>query len=164
MTIWICRWQINTLVTSWYQPKLSSIAKIFSRRISQSDWNIQMKLNYIKMTREFILFSEYFSADNFICFSKMHGINIVTGRNKCWSNIFFQKISKTSRPLWNGFSSGIFDCNSFFRRVLLNVELVSNCLSLDSYKLHMLASLNTTPHVRPRCVSTTLVTNSAKTI
>jgi hypothetical protein len=34
--------------------------------------------------------SEYFSADNFTCFSKMHGISIVTGRNKCWSNIFFK--------------------------------------------------------------------------
>jgi hypothetical protein len=32
----------------------------------------------IKMTREFILFSEYFSADNFTCFSKIHGIIIVT--------------------------------------------------------------------------------------
>jgi hypothetical protein len=72
--------------------------------------------------------------------------------------------SKTSRPLWNGFSSGIFNSNLFFRRVLLNVELVSNCLSLDSYKLHRLASLNTTHPVLPRCVSTTWVTNSAKTI
>jgi hypothetical protein len=27
----------------------------------------------------------------FACFSKIHGISIVTGRNKCWSNIFFQK-------------------------------------------------------------------------
>ena len=46
MTIWICRWRMNTLVTSQYQPRLSSIAKIYSRRISQSDWNIEIKLNY----------------------------------------------------------------------------------------------------------------------
>ena len=46
VTIWICRWRMNTLVTSQYQPKLSSITKIFSRRISQSDSNIQIKLNY----------------------------------------------------------------------------------------------------------------------
>jgi hypothetical protein len=46
--------------------------------------------------------------------------------------------------------SGHFD-----RRVLLNFELVSNCLSLDSYKLHRSASLNTTHPVLPRCVSTT---------
>jgi hypothetical protein len=53
----------------------------------------------------------------------------------------------------NGFSSGIFNSNLFFRRVLLNVELVSNCLSLDSYKLHRSACLNTTHPVFPRCVS-----------
>jgi hypothetical protein len=49
VTIWICRWRMNTLVTSQYQPRLSSITKIFSRRISQSDWNIQIKLNYTEM-------------------------------------------------------------------------------------------------------------------
>jgi hypothetical protein len=37
----------------------------------------------------------------------------------------------------------------------LNVELVSNCLNLDSYKLHRSASLNTAPPVLPCCVSTT---------
>jgi hypothetical protein len=36
---------MNTLVTSQYQPKLSSITKIFSRRISQSDCSIEIKLN-----------------------------------------------------------------------------------------------------------------------
>ena len=45
-TISICRWRMNTLVTSQYQPRLSSITKIFSRRISQSDCSIQIKLNY----------------------------------------------------------------------------------------------------------------------
>jgi len=34
------------LVTSQYQPRLSSITKIFSKRISQSDCSIQIKLNY----------------------------------------------------------------------------------------------------------------------
>ena len=29
-----------------HRPSLSSITKIFSRRISQSDWNIEIKLNY----------------------------------------------------------------------------------------------------------------------
>ena len=53
MTIWICRWRMNTLVTSQYQPRLSSITNIFPRRISQSDWNIQIKLNYYKI--KFIL-------------------------------------------------------------------------------------------------------------
>jgi hypothetical protein len=47
VTIWICRWRMNTLVTSQYQPRLSSITKISSMRISQSDWNIQIKLNYL---------------------------------------------------------------------------------------------------------------------
>ena len=42
------RWRMNTLVTSQYQHRLSSITKIFSRRISQSDCNIQIKLNYIQ--------------------------------------------------------------------------------------------------------------------
>jgi hypothetical protein len=37
---------MNTLVTSQYQPRLSSIAKKFSRQISQSDCSIQIKLNY----------------------------------------------------------------------------------------------------------------------
>jgi len=46
VTIWICRWRMNTLVTSQYQPRLSSITKIFSRRLSQSDCSIQIKLNY----------------------------------------------------------------------------------------------------------------------
>ena len=49
MTIWICRWQMNMLVTSQYQPRLSSITKIFSRRINQSDWNFQIKLNYFNI-------------------------------------------------------------------------------------------------------------------
>ena len=40
---------MNTLVTSQYQPRLSSIAKIFSRRISQSDCSIQIKLNYYRI-------------------------------------------------------------------------------------------------------------------
>ena len=53
MTIWICRWRMNMLVTSQYQPRLSSIAKIFSRRISQSDWWIQIKLNYSQMCRSY---------------------------------------------------------------------------------------------------------------
>jgi hypothetical protein len=31
VTIWICRWRMNTLVTSqWYQPRLLSITKILS--------------------------------------------------------------------------------------------------------------------------------------
>jgi hypothetical protein len=47
VTIWICHWWMNTLVTSQCQPRLSRITKISSRRISQSDWNIQIKLNYI---------------------------------------------------------------------------------------------------------------------
>jgi hypothetical protein len=47
---WICHWRMNTLVTSQYQLRLSSITKIFSRRISQSDWNIQIKLNYKYLT------------------------------------------------------------------------------------------------------------------
>ena len=50
MTIWICRWRMNTLVTSQYQPRLSSITKISSRRISQSDWYIQIKLNHLLIT------------------------------------------------------------------------------------------------------------------
>jgi len=29
VTIWICRCRINTLVTSQYQPRLSSITNIF---------------------------------------------------------------------------------------------------------------------------------------
>jgi len=46
VTIWISHWRMNTLVTSQYQSRLSSITKIFSRRISQSDCSIQIKLNY----------------------------------------------------------------------------------------------------------------------
>jgi len=34
------------LMTSQYQPRLSSITRIFSKRISQSDWSIQIELNY----------------------------------------------------------------------------------------------------------------------
>ena len=48
----MCRWRMNMLVTSQYQPRLSGIAKIFSRLISQSDWKIQIKLNYIRMDPE----------------------------------------------------------------------------------------------------------------
>ena len=55
MAIWICRWRMNMLVTSQYQPRLSSITKIFSRRISQSDWNIQIKLNYTRLLHHFFL-------------------------------------------------------------------------------------------------------------
>jgi hypothetical protein len=49
VTIWICHWRMNTLVTSQYQSRISSITKIFSMRISQSDWNIQIKLNYLNI-------------------------------------------------------------------------------------------------------------------
>jgi len=34
------------VVTSQYQPRLSSMTKIFSKRISQSDCSIQIKLNH----------------------------------------------------------------------------------------------------------------------
>jgi len=37
------------LVTSQYQPRLSSIAKKNSRQISQSDCSIQIKLNYLRL-------------------------------------------------------------------------------------------------------------------
>ena len=56
MTIWICRWRMNTLVTSQYQPRLSSITKICSRRISQSDWSIQIKLNYYLIVYNYCIY------------------------------------------------------------------------------------------------------------
>jgi hypothetical protein len=43
----LMRWRMNMLVTSQYQPRLSSITNFFSRRISQSDCSIHIKLNYI---------------------------------------------------------------------------------------------------------------------
>jgi hypothetical protein len=49
VTVWICRWRMNMLVTSQCQPSLSSITKIFSKRISQSDCSIQIKLNYFSI-------------------------------------------------------------------------------------------------------------------
>ena len=58
MTIWICRWRMNTSVTSQYQPRLSSITKIFSRQISQSDCSIQIKLNYINMKYRFFYWTK----------------------------------------------------------------------------------------------------------
>ena len=58
MTIWIGRWRMNTLVTSQYQPRLSSITKIFSRRISQSDCSFQIKLNYFSITQRILSISE----------------------------------------------------------------------------------------------------------
>ena len=60
VTIWICRWRMNTLVTPQYQPRfISSITKIFSRWISQSDWNIQIKLNYFEVTKHYTQYSSY---------------------------------------------------------------------------------------------------------
>ena len=50
MTIWICRWRMNTLVTSQYQTRLSSITKVFSRRISQSDSKIKLNYSNIRST------------------------------------------------------------------------------------------------------------------
>ena len=44
------RWRMNMLMTSQYQPRLSSITKIFPRRISQSDYSIQIKLHYYTIT------------------------------------------------------------------------------------------------------------------
>jgi hypothetical protein len=41
--------RMNMLVTSQYQPRLSSITKIFSRRIRQSDCSIQIKINYSRL-------------------------------------------------------------------------------------------------------------------
>ena len=40
---------MNKLATSQYQPRLSSITKLFSRWISQSDCSIQITLNYYFM-------------------------------------------------------------------------------------------------------------------
>ena len=57
MIIWICRWWINMLVTSQYQFMLSSIAKIFSRQISQSDCSIQIKLNYYYVIQTYLPYS-----------------------------------------------------------------------------------------------------------
>jgi hypothetical protein len=44
--IWIFKSDWLIRLEAIYQPRLSSITKISSRRISQSDWNIQIKLNY----------------------------------------------------------------------------------------------------------------------
>jgi hypothetical protein len=63
VTIWICRWRMNTLMTSQYQPMLSSITKILSRRISQSDCRIQIKLNCIYMIKTITVIT-------FLCSSK----------------------------------------------------------------------------------------------
>ena len=38
---------MNMLLTSQYKSRLSSITNIFSKRISQSDCSIQIKLNYL---------------------------------------------------------------------------------------------------------------------
>jgi len=45
------------VVTPQYQPRLSSITKKFSRRISQSDCSIHIKLNYYWLT----FIEQYFS-------------------------------------------------------------------------------------------------------
>ena len=54
---------MNMLVASQYQSRLSSITKIFSRRISQSDRSIQIKLNYyyiiIQTPFSFILITKH---------------------------------------------------------------------------------------------------------
>jgi hypothetical protein len=42
----ICRWWMNTLVTSQYQPRLSRITNLFFRWIRQSDCSIHIRLNY----------------------------------------------------------------------------------------------------------------------
>ena len=54
---------MNTLMTSQYQPMLSSITKILSRRISQSDCRIQIKLNCIYMIKTITVIT-------FLCSSK----------------------------------------------------------------------------------------------
>jgi hypothetical protein len=59
VTIWIYRWRMNTLVTWQYQSRISSITKIFFRRIRQSDWNIQIKLNYLSIFQEGIVSTRY---------------------------------------------------------------------------------------------------------
>ena len=51
---------MNTLVTSQYQPRLSSMTNIFSRRISKSDQNIQIKLNYIYIVHWDISFASFY--------------------------------------------------------------------------------------------------------
>ena len=71
---------MNTLVTSQYQPKLSNITKIFSRRITQSNWNIQIKLNYyrIKTIHTHIVTWRYNIAMTYVTFNsrnkKCHSI------------------------------------------------------------------------------------------
>ena len=50
---------MNT-VTSQYQRRLYSITKGFSRRISQSVWNIQIKLDYIGISHFLCLLCMYF--------------------------------------------------------------------------------------------------------
>ena len=41
---------MNTLVTPQYQLRLSSIANMFPKRISQSDCSIKIKLNDLYLT------------------------------------------------------------------------------------------------------------------
>jgi hypothetical protein len=43
----------NEYKTSQYQPRLSSITIFFSRRISQSDCSIHIKLNYMQLLPKF---------------------------------------------------------------------------------------------------------------
>ena len=61
---------MNMFVTSQYQPRLSSIAKKYSKRISQSNCSIQIKLNYLilKLFRQcdIFCFSLYFHSWSFL--------------------------------------------------------------------------------------------------
>ena len=111
-----------------------------------------MARSLIKITREFVLFSKYVSVDNATCFSKIHVIRMSQAEKRAGPTSF-SKASKTSHHVSNALNSVILDNNLFIRPVLINIEFVSNCLSLDSYKLHRSANGNTTIPVLQRYVS-----------
>jgi hypothetical protein len=113
VTIWICRWRMNMLVTSQYQTRLSSITKIFSRRISQSDCSIQI-INEINEAFEMFPCKK---LDGIYCFKlpavKAWNHNLI----KSFVRLFVWLLGKyESRPwaallLWVGWRVNIFLVN-----------------------------------------------------
>ena len=54
--------------------QLSSITKIFSRRISQSDWNIQIRLNYYPLNKLYLTIPGHIILNNWIFRFYMYNI------------------------------------------------------------------------------------------
>ena len=126
MTIWICRWRMNTLVTSQYQPRLSNITKIFSRRISQSHWNIQIN--------NFLGYNMFYSVQQVSC-----NFLFLTNERSYFEVMKFTTGTDSKQTVWNNMQLYILCIHTQYH----DTKVYATCFTVyQCHSTHLTSSWN----------------------